>query len=307
MELNAKSLQKIAATAGIPATEITKIVTTAYLEAYRTSRNPEQGVTADFDSETGEVTLTAADGRVLPTPKLGPRAALAARQVLTTWLKDQERLAVVGEWAEREGQPVTGTVTTSNNKETHLLIDGTFAALPNGEAIPNEELTAGQELTCLLLTANRTANNKIRLTVSRRQPALVTALLETHLPAGDQTLFIAAAREPGIRTKVACVHPASTTPSADLATKDPLLLPDLSETLGGETLDLIDHDRDLTKYVANALGLPSADGVKITDPKRNHVQVRIAADQISHVEGPGGWNLRLASRLTGTKITLRAL
>jgi NusA-like KH domain protein len=74
--------------------------------------------------------------------------------------------------------------------------------------------------------------------------------------------------------------------------------------LGGEKIDIIEYAEDPEKYIANAMSPAKISEVKIM-PK-NKALVIVPEDQLSLAIGRNGQNVRLAAKLTGWKIDVRA-
>lgn len=74
--------------------------------------------------------------------------------------------------------------------------------------------------------------------------------------------------------------------------------------LGGEKIDIIEYSEDPEKYIANAISPAKVSEVKIM-PK-NKALVLVPEDQLSLAIGRSGQNVRLAAKLTGWKIDVRA-
>lgn len=299
MSFDISALRQLAATAGVPADDVATIVRSALRDALAVARGTADDLTIDVDPDSGTVTVIDASGAPVPTDNLGARATLAARQAVVSWLRDRDRVRKVGPWAKREGTPIRAVVKhVARNGDVRLDAQGTAAVMPAGEAISGEELHPGTEVTVLLLNANVTDRDTVRLTVSRRQPALVTALFARHLD-GTGTTIRSVAREPGVRTKVAYSGDL-----ADLVGPAGTIVRSVTADLDGEKVDLIATSDDPATFAAAALSPAKTISATVTDPSRRTVTVEVAPDQMALAYGTGGVNLRLACKLTGTRIQL---
>ena len=74
--------------------------------------------------------------------------------------------------------------------------------------------------------------------------------------------------------------------------------------LGGEKIDIIEYSEDPEKYIANSLSPAKVLEVKIM-PKNKALAI-VPEDQLSLAIGKDGQNVRLAAKLTGWKIDVRA-
>ena len=76
------------------------------------------------------------------------------------------------------------------------------------------------------------------------------------------------------------------------------------QELGGEKIDIIEYSEEPEKYITHSLSPAKVLEVKIM-PK-NKALVIVPEDQLSLAIGKDGQNVRLAAKLTGWKIDVRA-
>jgi transcription termination/antitermination protein NusA len=144
--------------------------------------------------------------------------------------------------------------------------------------------------------------------VSRSAKAFVHRLLEAEVPeikAGTVQIR-AIAREPGLRTKIAV---SSSEPGLDpvgacVGPKGVRHRAILSE-LANEHVDIVPWSDDAEAFVAAALGPARADGVTIDRVSRT-ATVHVPKNQLSLAIGRDGQNARLAAKLTGLRIDIKA-
>ena len=76
--------------------------------------------------------------------------------------------------------------------------------------------------------------------------------------------------------------------------------------LQGEKIDIVDYDEDPARFVAAALSPAKVTSARVVDQKTKQVRVVVPDYQLSLAIGREGQNARLANRLTGWKIDIRA-
>jgi N utilization substance protein A len=76
------------------------------------------------------------------------------------------------------------------------------------------------------------------------------------------------------------------------------------DELAGEKIDIIRYSEDPVEYVAEALAPAPVEFVEMTGERSCRVVVN--SDQLSLAIGKEGQNVRLAARLTGIKIDIKA-
>ena len=143
--------------------------------------------------------------------------------------------------------------------------------------------------------------------LSRAYPKLVSKLFELEVPeiSSGQVQIKSIAREPGSRTKIAVVSTAEGIDpiGAAVGQRGTRVMAVIDE-LGGEKIDIIEYSEEAGKYIANSLSPAKVLEVKIL-PK-NKALVIVPEDQLSLAIGKDGQNVRLAAKLTGWKIDVRA-
>jgi N utilization substance protein A len=148
-----------------------------------------------------------------------------------------------------------------------------------------------------------------QITLSRSHPNFVRRLFALEVPeVADGTVEISGlAREAGHRTKMAV---RSTVPGVNAkgACIGPMgsRVRSVMNELGGEKIDIIDYDEDPTAFVAHALSPARVLSVVVVDEVNRSVRATVPAGQFSLAIGKEGQNARLAAKLTGWKIDIKA-
>jgi N utilization substance protein A len=124
---------------------------------------------------------------------------------------------------------------------------------------------------------------------------------------GDKIVeIVAVARDPGFRAKVVV---KSSDPKIDAVGSCVGLrgsrIRSIMNELAGERIDLIPHDDQIEKYLANSLAPAKVVSVRIMDPENKRAEVLVAEEQLALAIGKDGQNVRLACRLTGWELEVR--
>ena len=116
------------------------------------------------------------------------------------------------------------------------------------------------------------------------------------------------ARDAGNRTKIAVYSEDHNVDAigACIGEKGTRIARILKE-LNGEKVDLIPYDKDIAKFIANALSPAKNLQVFITDEKEKEAYVVVDQDNLSLAIGKKGSNVKLAARLTHFKIDVKTL
>ena len=258
-------------------------------EAKRISAKNELGGMVNFPVESVEF------GRI---------AAGNGKQVIIQGLREAEHGMIYDEWGSKQHEILTGTVVRIDQRSGS---EATEAVLTMNEQVPGEELHEGQMVKVYLVEVRRSTRGP-QVMISRTHPGLVKRLFELEVPEiYDGTVEVRSiAREAGNRTKIAvwsedpnvdaigaCVGPRGQRVNA------------IVDELRGEKIDIIKYSEDPAEFIAAALAPADVVSVQLADEGKA-CRVTVPADQLSLAIGKEGQNARLAARLTGYKIDIKA-
>src|SRR5437762_2066606 len=139
-----------------------------------------------------------------PTEVPGRIAAQTAKQVIFQKVREAERENIFGEYNQRIGEVVSGTIKRFENGDIILEIGRIEAVLPRKEQSRAESYTPADRVRTVMKGVNRGAKGP-QIVLSRTDPALLIKLFEQEVPEiYDGTVLIrGAVREAGDRAKVA--------------------------------------------------------------------------------------------------------
>lgn len=293
----------------------------ALLSAYHKTPGAYRHARAHLDRTSGKVTIFAREDvepdqepTDLPefdhTPAdFGRIATSTARQVIFQRLRQAGDDAVLGEYAGREGQLVSGVIQQSSDpRNVHVDLGDVEAILPPHEQVPAEVYVHGERIKGFVLDISRGQKGP-SITLSRTHPGLVRKLFELEVPEiADGTVEIMSlAREAGHRTKVAvrATVPGVNAKGACIGPMGSRVRSVMSE-LRGEKIDIIDWHEDPATFVGNALSPSRVVSVTVVDEEARAARVVVPDFHLSLAIGKEGQNARLAARLTGWRIDIRS-
>ncbi len=239
----------------------------------------------------------------------GRIAAQTAKQVIMQRVRNAERDRIYEEFKDRIGELVSGTVRRFE-RGSNLIVDvgdGVEAVLPHREQTPRESYRPGDRIVALLKNIDREARGSMpMLVLSRADVGLLVKLFELEVPEiyEGTVRIVAAAREPGARSKVAV---SSRQPDVDpvgacVGMKGSRVQAVVQE-LRGEKIDIVPWDRDPARFVCNAIA--PAEVVRVVIDEANRTMQLVVPDaKLSLAIGRRGQNVRLASQLTGWKLDI---
>ena len=293
------------------------VLVEALASAYKRRPGAAPEVEVSVDPQTMEFTFIGYDvdedgNWVNPrddTPRkeeMGRIAAQTFRQVMGQKIREAERDRKFEEYANREGDIVTGIIQQADDRYTLLDLGRVESLLPKAEQVQFERPVAGDRVKAYIVEVRKTAKGP-QIVVSRTHPGLIKRLFELEVPEiADGIVEIkACAREPGHRTKIAVwsndhnVDPVG----ACVGARGGRVRMVVNE-LRGEKIDIVPFSEDLADFVAKALSPAKVKEVIISEDG-TQADVIVPDQQLSLAIGKEGQNARLAARLTGVRIDIR--
>ena len=311
-----EAVRMLAADRGIPVDTLLQVLADALVTAYKRRPDAADEAEVQIDAETMDIRIYAYDidefgelvnGRDDTPDDMGRIAAQTFRQVLSQRIREVERDRKFEEYANREGDIVTGIVQQLDNRYTLLDLGKVEALLPQAEQVPFERPEPGARLKAYIVEVRRTPKGP-QIVVSRTHPGLIKRLFELEVPEiGDGVVEIkACAREPGHRTKMAVwsndhnVDPVGACVGARGARVRMVVT-----ELRGEKIDIVPFSEDQPDFVAKALSPAKVKEVRIHEDT-GVAEVIVPDFQLSLAIGREGQNARLAARLTGWRVDIKS-
>ena len=324
MDIDMAALRLLEREREIPMDVIVEAIEAALLSAYQRIEGHYRHARVELDRKAGTVTVWAREDASMqedgtwgePGPEFddtpdgfGRVAAATARQVIIQRMRELEDDAVLGDFRAREGDIASGVIQQSNDPRFVSVDFGTVEGeLPLAEQVPGEKYEHGQRIRCYVLSAKRGPRGP-QITLSRTHPNLIRRLFALEVPeiadgsveiaavareAGHRTKIAVHAKVPGVNAKGSCIGPMGQRVRAVMA------------ELQDEKIDIVDYSDDPEAFVAAALSPAKVQSARIVDMRTRQVGVVVPDYQLSLAIGREGQNARLAHRLTGWKIDIRA-
>ncbi|MFN8020308.1 MAG: transcription termination factor NusA [Acidimicrobiales bacterium] len=313
----AEAVRMLANEKNISVDALLQVLADALALAYKRRPGAAEEVVVEVNPDTLEFKFTAYDvdedglwvNERDDTPRkeeMGRIAAQTFRQVMGQKIREAERDRKFEEYANREGDIVTGIIQQTDARYTLLDLGRVESLLPQAEQVPFERPEPGSRVKAYIVEVRKTAKGP-QIVVSRTHPGLIKRLFELEVPEiADGIVEIkACAREPGHRTKIAVwsndhnVDPVG----ACVGARGGRVRMVVNE-LRGEKIDIVPYSEDLADFVAKALSPAKVKEVIISDDF-TQADVIVPDHQLSLAIGKEGQNARLAARLTGVRVDIR--
>ncbi len=243
----------------------------------------------------------------MSTKDLGRIAAQTARQIIMQKVKDAEREVIYNEFITRKGEILNGIVQRYERDTIIVDLGKTEAVMPPSEQIPRERYRQGDRIRAYIKDVNKTTRGP-EILLSRSDPRVILKLFEQEVPEVYEGVvsILSVAREPGFRTKIAVKSKErDVDPVGACVGMKGSRVQSIVQELRGERIDIIAWDEDPAKFVCNALQPAEIIRVLVNESDKT-MEVIVPEEQLLLAIGKRGQNVKLASKLVGWMIEVRA-
>ncbi len=234
----------------------------------------------------------------------GRRAILAIRQNLTSRILDLEKNNLYNKYKDRIGDILTGEVYQVWKKEILVLDDeGNELVLPKNEQISGDFFRKGDSIRAVVIRVEMKNNTPV-IVLSRTSPVFLERLFELEVPEIFDGLITVKriVRIPGERAKVAVEsYDERIDPVGACVGMKGSRIHGIVRELRNENIDVINFTNNIQLFITRALSPAKIIEIKI-DERYKKADVYLKPSEVSLAIGKGGYNIRLASQLTGYEI-----
>ncbi len=333
-----EALNEIERDKGVSKDAIFEALESALISSYKKNFGTAENVEVEMNRDTGEISLFALKEVVdevfdplleislqdaqkmngayrigdvyrqkLEPANFGRIAAQTAKQVVIQRIKDAERDVIFEDFTDRENEIITGDVQRVSKNNVFFDLGKTEAILPPAEQMKGEHYVQGQRMKLLLLEVRRTSKGP-QVVLSRSHPNLVRRLFELEVPEISQGIveIFSIAREAGSRTKIAVFsREEDVDPLGACVGFKGARVRSIVEELHNEKIDIVIWEKDIAKFIANALSPSKVVDVFINEGEKSALVV-VPDFQLSLAIGKEGQNARLAAKLTSWKVDIKS-
>ncbi|MBN2236031.1 MAG: transcription termination/antitermination protein NusA [Bacteroidales bacterium] len=234
----------------------------------------------------------------------GRREILSIRQNLATKILELEKDNIYKKYKEKVGEIVTGEVYQVWKKEILVLDDEYYELiLPKSEQIPNDYYRKGDVIRAVVAKVDERNNTPV-IILSRTSPLFLERLFELEVPEVYDGLITIKniVRVPGERAKIAVEsYDDRIDPVGACVGMKGSRIHGIVRELKNENIDVINYTNNTSLYIQRALSPAKLSSVEI-DEENKKADVFMKPDQVSLAIGKGGFNIKLAGKLTGYEI-----
>ena len=234
----------------------------------------------------------------------GRRQVLALRQTLTSRILDLEKKEIFDRYEDRIGEIINGEVYQVWRNEV-LILDGeeNELILPKSEAIPSDYFKKGDTIRAVVKSVEMRNHNPL-IILSRTAPEFLARLFEQEVPEVFDGLITIKkiVRVPGERAKVAVEsYDERIDPVGACVGMKGARIHGIVRELRNENIDVINYTDNIQLFITRSLNPAKVSSIEL-DEENSKADVYLHPDQVSLAIGRGGFNIRLASMLTGFEI-----
>ncbi len=253
----------------------------------------------DDEAEVGEEVTDKVE-----MSSFGRRMILNLRQTLASKILELQKESLYQKYKEMAGTIVSGELYQVWKHEMLLLDeDGNELYLPKSNQIPTDYYRKGDIIRAVVVQVeNKNQNPKIVL--SRTAPLFLQRLFEQEVPEVKEGLIAIKkiARIPGERAKVAVeTFDDRIDPVGACVGVKGARIHGIVRELRNENIDVINYTPNINLYIQRALSPAKISSMEI-DEENKSAKVYLQPEEVSLAIGKGGYNIKLASMLTGYEI-----
>ena len=242
---------------------------------------------------------------LIPSSKLGRISAQTTRQVIMQKVREAERRRVFEQYTPRIGSMLFGSIRRMERGDAVVDVDGIEALLPKSYSIAKDGLRKGDRIRGILRDV-RSDSRGPQLILDRTCPELLIELFKLEVPETREGLVEIkhAARDPGLRAKIAVFSPDSRIdPIGACVGVRGTRVQSVSNEIAGERVDIVQWSPNAPQFVINSLAPADVESIAINNQSHS-MDVVVSESQLSQAIGRSGQNVRLASQLTGWALNI---
>ena len=236
--------------------------------------------------------------------QLGRRAILALRQNLISKIHEHDNTNLYKQFKDLVGDIYTAEVHHVRPRMVVLMDDdGNEIVLPKEKQIPNDYFKKGDNVRGIIESVEL-KGNKPQIVMSRTAPEFLEKLFEQEIPEVFDGLINVkkVVRIPGEKAKVAVdSYDDRIDPVGACVGMKGSRIHGIVRELGNENIDVINYTNNVQLYITRALSPAKVSSVKI-DEETKKAEVFLKVEEVSKAIGRGGYNIKLASLLTGYEL-----
>ncbi|MEI0530959.1 transcription termination factor NusA [Brachyspira pilosicoli] len=264
----------------------------------------EEAKKLDSDINLGDEVLILVDH----VGDFGRIESTAAKTTFFQKISELEKNIIYNEFKRRENQLVNGYFQRENRGNIYVNLGKTEGVLLKKDLSPREHYAAGDRIRAYIYKVENDRSGHPTIYLTRTKADFIKKLFELEIPEiADGTIEIKnVVRQPGLKIKIAVVsNKPEVDPIGACIGQKGMRIQAIIKEIEGEKIDVVKWSKDIREYISEAIAPAKPTRIIITDPDKKEAMIIIPDDQLSLALGRSGYNVRLASQLTGYTFDLK--
>ncbi len=237
--------------------------------------------------------------------EFGRSAIASAKQMLIQKIREAERDRIYDEYIDKVGTLVTGVVQQIDKGNVIVNLGHAEGVLPIKEQIPREKFRQGDRIRAYILDVQKSMRGP-QIVLSRVSSDFIRCLFALEVPEiYEKVIEIRAiAREPGERSKIAVYSSDDRIdPVGACVGIKGVRVQSIVRELNNERIDIVPYSSNPEMFVTRALAPAKVVYIDMDEGEQG-MTVAVEDEKLSLAIGRNGQNARLASKLTGWKVSI---
>ncbi len=241
---------------------------------------------------------------ILKIESFGRRDILALRQNLQTKISEYQKENIFQKYKDKVGEIINAEVNHVWKREIVAIDDENIELiLPRAEQIPSDIYKKGESVRAIVKSVENVNGSPV-ITLSRTSEIFLQRLFEAEVPEVYDGLITIKkiVREPGQRAKIAVEsYDDRIDPVGACVGMKGSRIHGIVRELRNENIDVINWTTNPDLFIKRALSPAKITNI-VFDNENMLANVYMDNDQVSLAIGKGGYNIKLAGKLTGYNI-----
>lgn len=282
----------------------------SYKKVVETVEDPDKEVSLE---DAVKVKKTYKVGDIIAneeTPKnFGRIAAQTAKQVVMQRLREAERSRIMDEISTKQDELITGIVRKIEPENVYVDLGLTQieGVLGQRDRIGDERFTLNARIKVYVRAVKENFNMPY-VQLTRSNIGFVKRLFELEIPEiqSGEVIIKNIVREAGYRTKIAVWSPSENIDAVGACVGNKgMRVNSIVSELNGEKVDIIRWSDNPAEFIAASLSPATVSQVRLDIINKTSLAI-VPDEKLSLAIGKSGQNVRLAAKLTGWKIDVKA-
>lgn len=264
----------------------------------------EEAKKLDSEINLGDEVLILVDH----VEEFGRIESTVAKTTFFQKISELEKNIIYNEFKRRENQLVNGYFQRENRGNIYVNLGKTEGVLLRKDQSPREHYSVGDRIRAYIYKVDNDRTGHPTVYLTRSKGDFIKKLFELEIPEiADGTIEIKnIVRQPGLKIKMAVVsNKPEVDPVGACIGQKGIRIQSIIKEIEGEKIDVVKWSKDIREYIAEAISPAKPIRIIITDPENKEAMIIIPDEQLTLALGRSGYNVKLASQLTGYNFDLK--